>query len=95
MFFINGNARKAGRVTAGGNHDFASFIIAFILTIDNGNASRASDGCASFKAGNFVFLEQKINATCQRVNNITFRLHHLFEIKRNRSKRDAQFAKRA
>ena len=57
MFFINGNARKAGRLTAGGNHDFASFIIAFILTIDNGHASSASDGCASFKTGDFVFLE--------------------------------------
>ena len=72
MFFINGNARKAGRVTAGGNHDFASFIIAFILTIDNGHASRTRDSYASFKASDFVFLEQKINAACQRVNNIAF-----------------------
>ena len=51
-------------MTAGGNHDFASFVIAFILTIEDGHASRASDGCASFKAGYFVFLKQKINATC-------------------------------
>ena len=71
-------------MTASGNHNFFRFVAAFVFAIDNRHHPGAIDARSAFKPGDFVFLEQKINACGQPRHNIRFGLHHRCQIKFDR-----------
>ena len=74
-------------MAAGRNHDFIRAVAAFIFAIDNRHRTSTINACAAFKPGDFVFLEQKINAGCQARHDIVFGLHHRRQIQFYRANR--------
>lgn len=80
-------------MAASGYQDAVTVIAALIRTIDKADLPRMINACSSLKSGDFIFLEQIVDATCQAGYDVILGRLHPAQIKLRRSNRNAKVSK--